>query len=678
MFKTKIVVNGKFLLPKIILLTTPVLFPAYVFFFSHSDYLLVNASQESQLSPRLPISFVGNGGFTTLNGVTNPMANGTEDDPFVIEGWNISGFQDYGVYIADTDAHFVIRNVLVENGEQGICLFQVTNARLENVTVNNCIDGIQLLHASEITATSSRFSNNSEHGIYMADSRDNTIRNVLIEDGDQGVHLFHVTNAQIEDVGVNNCVVGVQLFYTSNSTVTYGEFSNNSEHGVYVLESNNNMISHNKIVNNFNGIELGMQSSNTIYDNLFDNFDSNAVDYGTSNWNITLEVGRNMIGGMYRGGNYFHDYAGEDLDEDGIGDIPHKIEGKITETNEDKLPLFNLPPKARFIYAPNNITIADTVEFFDSSSDLENRIASWQWSFGDEINSTLTNPTHQYAKPGDYIVSLTVTDYLGKSDTWQSIVKVRVPVLFVLHIAKINIQPQIKQMQVRFLVSWAAEPDTTVWITRRLKEENKSFLLLENTDTLIPIDINGQFPRDSCRADFFLSTMTNYTIQFDTSLSDSLQEEYEINLVNYELVNESPSSSLDSPHFSHYLVEIELVRPQWFIHRWDLLTLVPIVIIAILIIVPNLLIPPKDSLREHLTIYVSVVFFSLGFISSILQFLPPVLLLVEILLPIEIIIATLLLVGNIYANRKEVKLPICIFASRLLREKISGLKRSNS
>jgi len=43
---------------------------------------------------------------------------------------------------------------------------------------------------------------------------------------------------------------------------------------------------------------------------------------------------------------------------------------------------------------------------------------SWSWDFGDEIGtSTQQNPTYIYDSPGDYIVSLTVTDSNGDPDT---------------------------------------------------------------------------------------------------------------------------------------------------------------------------------------------------------------------------------------------------------------------
>ena len=44
-------------------------------------------------------------------------------------------------------------------------------------------------------------------------------------------------------------------------------------------------------------------------------------------------------------------------------------------------------------------------------------ITSWLWDFGDGQTSTLQNPSHVYATPGSYTVTLTVTNSDGVSDS---------------------------------------------------------------------------------------------------------------------------------------------------------------------------------------------------------------------------------------------------------------------
>src|SRR6185436_11370704 len=45
-----------------------------------------------------------------------------------------------------------------------------------------------------------------------------------------------------------------------------------------------------------------------------------------------------------------------------------------------------------------------TVQFFDTSN---GRVEAWDWDFGDGTRSDLENPSHVFARPGRYAVSLT-------------------------------------------------------------------------------------------------------------------------------------------------------------------------------------------------------------------------------------------------------------------------------
>ena len=58
-----------------------------------------------------------------------------------------------------------------------------------------------------------------------------------------------------------------------------------------------------------------------------------------------------------------------------------------------------------------------TVPFEDRSVDPDGQLVAWSWDFGDGATSTEQHPTHTYAAPGSYEVSLTVTHDAGNTDT---------------------------------------------------------------------------------------------------------------------------------------------------------------------------------------------------------------------------------------------------------------------
>jgi PKD repeat protein len=116
-------------------------------------------------------------------------------------------------------------------------------------------------------------------------------------------------------------------------------------------------------------------------------------------------------------------------------------------TNDDGLQVFTLaePVAARYIRyrALNNrggfsITTRQlgvftsqqagpTVSFLDRSTDPNGDIVTWHWDFGDGTTSSEQHPTHSYATPGSYTVTLTVSDAGGNATSASVVQKVLTP-----------------------------------------------------------------------------------------------------------------------------------------------------------------------------------------------------------------------------------------------------------
>lgn len=69
-------------------------------------------------------------------------------------------------------------------------------------------------------------------------------------------------------------------------------------------------------------------------------------------------------------------------------------------------------------FTPDQTTVCvnQVVTFTDNSTSDLNMITDWAWAFGDGGTSTLQNPTHSYAAPGNYVAQLTITDISGCTD----------------------------------------------------------------------------------------------------------------------------------------------------------------------------------------------------------------------------------------------------------------------
>jgi hypothetical protein len=103
---------------------------------------------------------------------------------------------------------------------------------------------------------------------------------------------------------------------------------------------------------------------------------------------------------------------------------PGKVATAVYEHTGPAAPAFR--PTADFEWAPN-ADDQSTIAFTDYSEVNEGQIVSWRWDFADGTSSDQRNPTHRFA-PGEYTVSLTVTDDQGRTDTVNRTVYVDEPV----------------------------------------------------------------------------------------------------------------------------------------------------------------------------------------------------------------------------------------------------------
>ncbi len=302
-----------------------------------------------------------------------PKGSGIWDDPFIIENVAINGLDSGNcIEIRNSDVYFIIRNCTFYNSsggmyEAGIKLEGVNNSQLiNNNCSNNKRNGIYLFNSNNNTIFSNIAENNDIKGIYLESSNDtklsenkiysnynrgidlkncenNFIFNNSIKDSPFGIYLHTCNDNNItENIGNDN-EKGIYLYSCFNNRIFSNFMYDNVENGIKLAESSYNVFSDNFInnsleigigldwtcsYNNFTGniIKNSMQygvfikysdtHNNTFFLNSFYNNGINAIDNGTNNyWDYT-----NL-------GNYWSDYSGSDLNDDGIGDDPYNING---------------------------------------------------------------------------------------------------------------------------------------------------------------------------------------------------------------------------------------------------------------------------------------------------------------------------------------------------------------
>ncbi len=150
---------------------------------------------------------------------------------------------------------------------------------------------------------------------------------------------------------IENCSdAGIYLYQqydeSANSTLNNSETSISDNiimecsKGIWIYDSGNITVDSNMITENQVGIDLSGSDNILVYNNYFENT-GNVENGGVNNdWHVGMSMGRNIAMGPFLGGNFWHDYTGQDTNYDGFGDrnIPYNSNGGIP-SGGDRLPL---------------------------------------------------------------------------------------------------------------------------------------------------------------------------------------------------------------------------------------------------------------------------------------------------------------------------------------------------
>jgi PKD repeat protein len=140
---------------------------------------------------------------------------------------------------------------------------------------------------------------------------------------------------------------------------------------------------------------------------------------------VTVGVSHPVLGGSYGGGflpgsdyhesqvqGFYHDVSNPQH----CSSVPYDLRGDGIKDE---------PPVAKFTYSPENPKVNQNITFNASSSyDPDGDVLNWHWDFGDGYFSEGEVGYHSYTDTGEYIVSLTVTDNYGLTNSYELDVEV--------------------------------------------------------------------------------------------------------------------------------------------------------------------------------------------------------------------------------------------------------------
>jgi nitrous oxidase accessory protein len=256
----------------------------------------------------------------------------------------------FGIYLYDSGENIISRNTIrgrawLDPGDRG------SGLHFYNSPDNTIEDNI-------IAET--------RDGMYIQNSPGNTIRRNRVSNLRYGLHYMYSDANRFEDNVFAWNVAGAAIMYSNGIEFRRNAFIHNrgfSSFGILFQECNNCLAEENFIVDNATGLFMESVRQSTFRGNVIAENDVAILMFSSADKNVF--TGNNFVENLSPlhvigrstttrwsedgRGNYWGNYDGYDLDADGIGDVPHKVQNvfEYMEGNHPRLRLYLNSPAAQ-------------------------------------------------------------------------------------------------------------------------------------------------------------------------------------------------------------------------------------------------------------------------------------------------------------------------------------------
>ena len=256
----------------------------------------------------------------------------------------------YGIYLYSSHGNMLRRNRIrgrpeLEEGDRGAGLHLWNSP--DNIIEDNIIS-------------------EERDGMYIQSCNGNQIRRNRVSNLRYGLHYMFSDRNVFEDNLFSNNVAGAAIMYSNHIEFRRNAFIHNrgfSSFGILFQECNDLLAEENFIVDNATGIFMEALRKTTFRHNTIANNDVALQMFSSSDANVFTEnnfvdnlsplrlIGRRSTTKWSENGrgNFWSDYDGYDLNQDGRGDVPRKIQNVFEqmEGNHPRLRLYLESPAAR-------------------------------------------------------------------------------------------------------------------------------------------------------------------------------------------------------------------------------------------------------------------------------------------------------------------------------------------
>ena len=267
----------------------------------------------------------------------------------------------FGIHLLDVQHCNVFGNK-IESTYNGIWIVGSKYNNVYKNTLQGNRNGIYLQDSTNNNVSKNDVRNNPDWGLFLQGTKDNLILDNYITANGAGISLDgdkpNTDNLIAGNTVTQNNNNGIEITSSGSSfnkivgnTITVNG-ANKGNAGI-MIAYDNNLIEGNTIMGNQWGIEFDASQRNTVYQNLIQNNLNGAINFVSRPYkgvafntifennfidNIQCSFGYMVNENTWDNnsrGNYWSNYNGTDLDNDGIGDVPYVI----ASSNADNYPL---------------------------------------------------------------------------------------------------------------------------------------------------------------------------------------------------------------------------------------------------------------------------------------------------------------------------------------------------
>jgi len=335
--------------------------------------------------------------------------NGTQTNPYLIQRISVVGGNP-SIFISDTDVYLVISDCIIANG---IHLERVSNAFIEfnsitgsnngleiwdslfcdvrNNTISSSWSGIEQLRSSYCNISFNQISNGF-HLIWVFDSNYTNIFGHSMSFTETGIYIGNSNTVSVFNNYIHDCAWGMIIHQSSFINIIHNTLINNRENGLEIRWSSNSTIAYNFF--DWNALDTGVEPEANLrilscHDLVFHN---NSMTY-SDRYGITVDSGSsNLI--FYLNDIGWNQY-GNALDN---GALNHWDNGTIGNRWDDYfgVGVYNVPGTAGSIDNYPTTLLKIHIPTITSPGDLATEVGQGVW-----LNWTVTD-----YYPGSYLLYL--------------------------------------------------------------------------------------------------------------------------------------------------------------------------------------------------------------------------------------------------------------------------------